>query len=102
MGFWLLMTAVSTAAATPLLAPPVVAKPDVAPRAKLNLRFVDQPEMEPQRVRRSGMIVETAVAPNAALGVGLFKISARRFGSIERTEVRRNSRKVGVNFHLHF
>jgi hypothetical protein len=106
MMIWLLMTAVSTVAVTPAASEPAGGFPEMdvaATRAKLNFRVVRQPELEPQHVRRSGMIVETSLAPNAALGVGLFKVSARRFGAMERADGRRqNSRKVGLNFHLHF
>lgn len=102
--WWLVIAAVSPGTVSPAgaaLMPPVR---DATARPKLNLRLVERQEFEPQPVRRSGMIVESPIAPNAAIGLGLFRVSARRpLGMEPKVEPQRPSaKKVGLSVRLQF
>jgi hypothetical protein len=69
-----------------------------------SLRLVQQVDFSPVRIRQSGMIVDTAFAPNARLGLGLFTLSRNKSGLPDaRTDGRQvKSRKLGVSFRLGF
>ena len=103
MDLWLVIAAVMPAHSpgVPALAPPPEARPHVP---NVNLRLIDQPAYEPGRVRRSGMIVETLVSRNAAVGVGLFRLSTRKPSMTEpRIEGRKpTAKKAGFSFRLQF
>ena len=103
---WLLIAAALPAAAldAPGRVPAVTPIPGYSHGPNLGFRLVAQPAFEPGQVRRSGMIVEAPVAPNAALGLGLFKLRARKPSMAEpRFEGRKpTAKKVGFSFRLQF
>jgi hypothetical protein len=69
-----------------------------------NLRLVEQVDFGPARLRQSGMIADTVIAPNARLGLGLFTLTRMKSGLPDaRTDGRApKSRKLGVSFRLGF
>jgi hypothetical protein len=69
-----------------------------------DLRLVQQVDFSPSRIRQSGMIADTAVLPNARLGLGLFSVSRNRRGANDaRIDGRpAKSRKLGVSFRMRF
>jgi hypothetical protein len=69
-----------------------------------SFRLVQQVDLGPARIRQSGMIAETAIAPNARLGIGLFTLTRNKSGLPDaRTDGRPvKSRKLGVSFRLGF
>ena len=103
---WLVMTALTSPTALPAgpgLPPAMTEIEAPAPRSVVNLRLVRQPAFEPERVRRFGVIVETSVAPNAAIGLGLLKVSKRSAGAVDlKSDGRKPKRNVGLSFHLQF
>lgn len=100
---WLLIAAVMPAGSpdAPVRVPIIGSRSHVP---SLNFRLIDQPAFEPGRVRRSGMMVETAVSRSAAIGLGLSKLSTRKPSMTEpRIEGRKpTARKIGFSFRLQF
>ena len=70
----------------------------------LNFRLIEEPKIGPRPIHNSGMLAQTEVAPNAAIGIGLFKSSQRKPDAGEfRLEGRSpNSRKAAVRFLFRF
>ena len=70
----------------------------------LKLRLIEEPRIGPKPIHNSGMIAQTQVSRNAAIGIGLFKSSQRKPDAGEfRLEGRSpNSRKAAVRFLLKF
>lgn len=97
-----LSSAGANAAPTSGLSVPLYKAPRISHRP--SLRLVQQVDLNPVRIRQSGMIADTLVAPNARLGVGLFTLSRNKSGLPDaRTEGRQvKSRKLGVSFRLGF
>ncbi|GAA4715974.1 hypothetical protein H9L13_05860 [Sphingomonas lutea] len=73
-------------------------------RPKLDFRLVEEPRYSSRPIHNSGMIAQTSVAPNAAIGIGLFKSSQRKLDAGEwRVDGRASgSRKAAVRFSLKF
>ena len=71
---------------------------------RLNFRLVQEPRLGPRPIHNSGMIAQTQISDNAAIGIGLFKSSQRKPDAGEwRLEGRApNSRKAAVRFQLKF
>ena len=71
---------------------------------RLNFRLVQEPRLGPRPIHHSGMIAQTQITDNAAIGIGLFKSSQRKPDAGEwRLEGRSpNSRKAAVRFQLKF
>ena len=70
----------------------------------LKLRLIDEPRLGPRPIHNSGVIAQTQISDNAAIGIGLFKSSQRKPDAGEwRLEGRSpNSRKAAVRFQLKF
>ena len=47
-------------------------------RASINFRLIEEPRLSPRPIHNSGIIAQTEVAPNAAIGVGLLKSAQRK------------------------
>ena len=73
-------------------------------RRALNFRLIDEPRFSAKPIHDAGMIAQTQVLPNAALGVGLFKSTQRKPDAGEwRTDARATgSRKAAVRFLFKF
>jgi len=82
----------------------ILAPPPAAHGRTIDLRLVQDPEFGPTPIAHSGLIGETAVAPNATLGFGLLSVSPRRPSSGEwRYDPRAGHRKkASVRFLLKF
>jgi hypothetical protein len=109
MRHWLIAVAISAlssagvdAAPMPGLTAPLHEAQQVSHRP--SLRLVQQVDFSPVRIRQSGMIVDTVVAPNARLGLGLFTLTRNKSGLPDaRTDGRQvKSRKLGVSFRIGF
>ena len=106
---WLIAAAISAfssagANAAPMsgLSVPLYQAPRISHRP--SLRLVQQVDFTPARIRQSGMIADTSIAPNARLGLGLFTLTRNKSGLPDaRTEGRQvKARKLGVSFRLGF
>lgn len=73
-------------------------------RPKLNFRLVEEARYSSRPIHNAGMIASTDVAPNAAVGVGLFKSTQRKLDAGEWRHDGRaaGSRKAAVRFQLKF
>jgi len=109
MRYWLIAVAISAlsgagvaAAPMPGLTVPLHEAQQVSHRP--SLRLVQQVDFSPVRIRQSGMIADTSIAPNARLGLGLFTLTRNKSGLPDaRTEGRPvKSRKLGVSFRVGF
>ena len=71
---------------------------------KLNFRLVDEPVISSRPIHNSGMIAQTEVAPNAAIGIGVFKSTQRKLdaGEWRLDERSAGSRKAAVRFLFKF
>ncbi len=80
-----------------------IAEPEEA-GPKLKFRLVQEPVISSRPIHNSGMIAQTEVAPNAAIGVGLFKSTPRKLDAGEwRLDGRSaGSRKAAVRFLFKF
>ena len=80
-----------------------IAEPEQA-GPKLKFRLVQEPVISSKPIHDSGMIAQTEVAPNAAIGIGLFKSTPRkRNGGEWRLDERSTgSRKAAVRFLFKF
>src|SRR3954463_790013 len=69
-----------------------------------DLRLVQEADFGPAPIRQSGMIADTAVLPNARLGLGLFSVSRNRRTAYDARIDGRSpkSRKLGVSFRMRF
>lgn len=69
-----------------------------------NFRIVEDPALGPTPTHNSGLIVQTEVASDAIVGLGLLSVSAKRPSSGEwRNDGRATrSRKAAVQFRLRF
>ena len=97
-----LLAAPSAALAAVFVQPFVPEAQKSGPR--LNFRLVEEPRIGPKPFHNAGMIAQTQVARNAAIGVGLFKSSQRKPDAGEwRLEGRApKSRKAAIRFQLKF
>ncbi len=106
---WLMVCACSALISTGVHAAPMSAlaaplhEPQ-RPSHRPSLRLVQQLDFSPVRIRQSGMIADTVIAPNARLGLGLFTLTRNKSGLPDaRTEGRPvKSRKLGVSFRVGF
>ena len=75
-----------------------------APKVRLNLRLVRDPDLAPDPVRHSGMIAQTQIAPNATLGFGILKAAPKRPGPGEwrLDPAAPRSRKAAASFDFSF
>ena len=71
---------------------------------KLKFRLVQEPVISSKPIHNSGMIAQTEVAPNAAIGVGLFKSTQRKpdAGEWRLDQGSTGSRKAAVRFLFKF
>ena len=71
---------------------------------RLDFRLVDEPRYSSRPIHNSGMIASTGIAPNAAIGVGVFKSSQRKLDAGEWRHDGRGggSRKAAVRFEFKF
>jgi hypothetical protein len=68
-----------------------------------NFRILAPVPLDPGPIRQSGMVVDTSVAPNATLGLGLFSVTKKRgFADWRPDTSAPKSRKVGVGFKMRF
>jgi len=70
----------------------------------LNLRLVEDRSNDPSPIHNSGMIVQQTVAPNAFLGVGVFKMAPKKLGSgdYRADGTAPKSRRAAVSFLFKF
>jgi hypothetical protein len=80
-----------------------IAEPEQA-GPKLKFRLVQEPVISSRPIHNSGMIAQTEVAPNAAIGIGLFKSTQRKpdAGEWRLDERSTGSRKAAVRFLFKF
>ena len=71
---------------------------------KLEFRLIQEPVVSSRPIHNSGMIAQTDVARNAAIGIGLLKSTQRKLGAGEwRLDDRSGgSRKAAVRFLFKF
>ena len=106
---WLMVGALSALTSSGVCAAPMpgLAAPlhePQRPSRRPSLRLAQQVDFSPVRIRQSGMIADTSIAPNARLGLGLFILTRNKSGLPDaRTEGRPvKSRKLGVSFRVGF
>ena len=85
------LAAASSAARAATFDQRALAGPEEA-EARLKFRLVQEPVIASRPIHNSGMIAQTEVAPNTALGVGLFKSTARK---LDAGEWRLDGRSAG-------
>ena len=80
-----------------------IAEPEEA-RPKLKLRLIDEPVLSSKPIHNSGMIAQTEVAPNAALGIGVLRSTPRKpeAGEWRLDERSAGSRKAAVRLIFKF
>lgn len=80
-----------------------VAEPE-KPGPKLKFRLVQEPVISSRPIHNSGMIAQTEVAPNAAIGIGLLKSTQRKpdAGEWRLDERSAGSRKAAVRLLFKF
>jgi len=74
------------------------------PSKAINLRLVQDRLAEPTPIRSSGMIAQRTIARNAVVGIGLFKMTPKKFGSndLRLDGQAPKSRKAAVSFQFRF
>ena len=83
------------------LSRPLSDEPRKAPTP--SFRLVQPSPLDPSPIRQSGMIMDTEVAPNTTLGLGLFSVSKKNSMMDWRPDSRApKSRKVGIGIKMRF
>lgn len=93
----------AAAAAEPMssLGRPLVEAPKSRPAP--DFRLVQQSPLDPAPIRESGMVMNTQVAPNTSVGIGLFKVTKRSGLTDWRPDNRApKSRKIGIGLKMRF